>query len=204
MENKLNKKPLVILILILAVAGYFVSAKVALHTWPFKKSAIIPAISLSPSVSPTNELVGWPTYRNEKYGFELRYPIGWEAPILNDSGVSDGQTLINLDIQNAITNADIQMVNDTTFKSVGTIDGNVSLEKSIKVLPSDTKEVRLTNGVGLYYINTDSQSGPSPTAYLISKDRVFLIETSGVFPGNNLSGTEDLFLKIISTFKFIK
>jgi len=30
---------------------------------------------------PDTQLAGWKTYRNEKYGFEFRYPNGWEVTV---------------------------------------------------------------------------------------------------------------------------
>lgn len=68
-----QKTRLIILLVILGVVigGYFVLAKF-FNFWPFGSGSSIPI--LTPSSTSDNRLVGWQTYRNEKYGFEVKYP----------------------------------------------------------------------------------------------------------------------------------
>lgn len=66
----------ILLVAILGVVGY-AGASYYLNLWPFEISAPIPTFTprSSPATSPTNQVDGLKTYRNDKYGFEFDYPI---------------------------------------------------------------------------------------------------------------------------------
>src|SRR3990167_9223846 len=61
---------LVIVAAIAATAGYLVWAK-AHEAWPYDE---VDLSSPSTSLGTASDLAGWKTYRNEEYGFEVRYP----------------------------------------------------------------------------------------------------------------------------------
>jgi hypothetical protein len=68
------KTRLIVLLTILGVAtaSYFVSAKF-LNLWPFPEVSISTPI-FTPKPTQNDQLADWQIYRNEKYGFEVRYP----------------------------------------------------------------------------------------------------------------------------------
>lgn len=82
---------LIVIILVLAgAAGYFVlvhnqrvSTPASVPT-PAQTSALTPTavttpLSSTPAV--TGDTTNWKTYRNEKYGFEMKYPNDWDMKI---------------------------------------------------------------------------------------------------------------------------
>ncbi len=140
-----------------------------------------------------DELTGWKIYKNGEYDFELQYPGDWDAPTLNDSTSSNGQPAVNL----SFLNEQVQMVNDTTFISSGSLNVNISAfiaDPKYKNINWE-QEFLVSNGKAFYYVNTGSKVGPSPTVYVVGPSRVWLISSDDI----NKKGT---LIKIASTFKF--
>lgn len=54
----------------LSIAGYFYFQNKQYKYVPSKKT---------PATTPNDETASWKTYKNEKYGFEVKYPPGWVA-----------------------------------------------------------------------------------------------------------------------------
>ena len=145
---------------------------------------------------PEDEFADWKTYQNEKYGFEIQYPGDWKATLVENPF---NMTICKGD---CFEKDNIQMVEGIpNFVSRGSIDANTNyLKEVIKEGFNKLKERSITEGKGFYGIS-ETKGGPSPSAYLIGKDRVFLIGYN-IWTGELTSEIEELFNQILSTFKF--
>ncbi|MDX1608150.1 MAG: PsbP-related protein [Candidatus Spechtbacterales bacterium] len=66
--------PLMLVITALVLGGIFYAVNVAEED--FKEATQVPPVVKSEKKDPT---ANWQTYRNEEYGFEFKYPEGWEV-----------------------------------------------------------------------------------------------------------------------------
>ena len=141
----------------------------------------------------------WKTYRNEKYGFEVRYPVSWKAESDAIDAVRDTKEGYNRGM--AYFALYPPLITDAT--------GYVKkLQFFLSDKPQDTafidsvlnKETR-TLGENIWTIGQIPVGHPAEGAYLFSlmKDgkRINVAAYS-------LQDYEDVYYKILSTFKFIK
>ena len=135
-----------------------------------------------------DETADWQTYKSDKYGFEFKYPTGWHYNASNDlaqtrvclnpKGISGDCSAI-LTINSGITKADFQ----SKFKTLYEKNGSVS-ESIIGI-----------NGIdgNLFYISGNGFS-----------KNVFFDKNGYVYSFAVIAEHEDVFEKILTTFKFTK
>ncbi|MBI2670271.1 MAG: hypothetical protein HYX20_03970 [Candidatus Yanofskybacteria bacterium] len=162
----------------------------------------------NPTVSPgTTEMADWQTYRNEEYGFKVKYPSGW---ITDDLTPGKYYTLLLLDNKN-----EVGLIINPDFKAVKVVD-LIALKNGFEEAKSTIdKGFRDSEGKILFEVGEIKQIvfagesalevmeinpsgfGESKGIYFISKDRLFRISRV-------LNPTKNQELnQILSTFKFI-
>jgi len=105
-----------IIFIALILTAFFVGTKYQAMTDLIKIKQSNPVITkLSPT--PTDNATSWQTYRNEEYGFEVKYPGEWESPthFLGNTQMLDVDVIKipkNNFLSAAITNIEIQIVAD--------------------------------------------------------------------------------------------
>ena len=194
--NFLKSKPEIFLTLITAaslaiVLGLVVDATVFLWQWGNNKKSAAPP----PPVE--NNIANWQTYRNEEYGFEVKYPGEWE--VLTQEG--------RIELRSG-------------SKPAGDLETNVGL--SISVMEND-KKLNLeqivinneTNKQDTYiYQNKENILIDGKPAFKADignwgmvQAQQYLIIANGKIYNIIIDGLQEYFKepeKIVSTFKFIK
>ena len=127
------------------------------RTGPNCEFAPCPSVSASPSIV-IDETADWQTYKNEKYGFEVRYPAGWVKEEQNNKiifaevaqSVKDNVIIAIQNNPNGLSARDF-LINQGFDASL--IKENVDLQsyKGIKVLPEG-----LCPGSSLYFVKGSS------------------------------------------------
>lgn len=165
------------------------------RTGPNCEFAACPNVSASPSAV-TDETADWQTYKNEQYGFEVKYPDDWRT---SQCGVGRGFFLycqgfgpqsVGEDISTAINVLNSKL--DIAKKSLPVLDNyNNKLIKEETVVIEGVQWMKLT-------IKQDS-SGEIFIEHLIEKDG----KTYDLGVGTDESNTVSIYNQILSTFKFI-
>jgi len=207
---------IIIIIALLAVAGFF-----AYKYFSAQKA----------NNQPINQTAGWKTYTNSQYGFEFKYPQGWNITINkhieNPEQVGVEQIEVNFPPEKEISNYEfsqgyaivvqIQKIKDLDSKTQDQLYASqlrAAGQYGFNVLKFDFQGQK---GVAMYQYtpaNSSSGEGCMTSIAVFHKDYLFNMEPVfgdviasrelGKCSGNNVLHVSDEYRKVISTFKFTK
>ncbi len=171
---------------------------VAVQPTPTTTPILTPTISLTPvpTVTPTTDTSDWKTYRNEQFGYEIKYPENWYLYDVDSSDIfvqPDKETPDNIPGPHA-------SALEIKVKSV-----KVNYDPIQEVKPdfdkagiSFTKEPIIIGGVqGLKVVSVCEGAGCGAPQWLVIKNGTLYHFDSNL-------GYSKIFERILSTFRFIK
>ncbi|GEM_PF-4082325 len=175
---------------------------------PTPEAAPNPTLATQPSPAPassTQDISGWKTYRNEKYGFEFKHPSDWN--IQEGKGESIGAQfelmLANSRPMGNCNPADAGIELTIWNRELGTNDFRSFLVEGYRESATKTKIGMISS----YVVNILGGSEfpcSSPPTYFIELDatRYIKLET-GSYEAVNKLGENKIISQILSTFKFV-
>lgn len=211
-------KILLIIIAVIAVS-LFVYMRMGSRTEIIPSNVTDNKASSSLQSSEKDTTVDWKTYRNDKYGFEVKYPTSWkmqEYEFRNDGNVVNG-TIVDVGFD------PLYVISQTSFETmdmpVGLIQIGLRENQSNSIAKENyenLKTVEISKGVNAKILETKTgEDGPNP-AYYNTHTLKYYLGNKTVFGDfldfdiiiTYVSGSGDQYLnifdEILSTFKFIK
>jgi hypothetical protein len=191
---------LVVLLLVVVVGGVIIW-----QMWP-KKETFPPILT-----SPTNETTNWNTYRNERYGFEIKYPEDWgfreskvEKP--KDFYRKYSVSFESLDIDE--TGAWLSMSIDIADNSEGLSPQNWFRERNerwrVQSIIQSEDEI-IVAGVNAVKIIVEQWFFDRENVCLTRDNLIYVFESGCPIEGQDCSSKNSaIFSQMLSTFKFIQ
>jgi len=192
-QGKTNWKFLLIVVILVVVAGGGVLAWQ--YGWIGKSSAPTPTpqVTSIPQPAPTpDETAGWQTYRNEEYGFEMKYPS--EYSIKKYTGANDTY-LIMIEFSKYDV---VEIPMPQPYLSVGVYnepsDINEWLQQNGLGEGWNKNENFLVDGKKAIYLTGGFELGAKPIVIIPYQNKIFRLENYAT----------SYFDQMLSTFRFIE
>ena len=177
-----NKKIWIyVLIGLIIVGGAF-----GFYVW--QKGRLLPTLP-TPTVSPTPDpTTDWQTYRNDKYGFEFKYPNDWQVRDLT-SGAKHDDNIVRFFGAGSISQPEDSVFNLIIYKNP--LDIEISRQENI-ISSNPNQELVATEDINMFGLN-----GKKITAKNKSSG---ILYSTYYFSKNNLTYS----LNDLLTFRFIE
>lgn len=158
---------------VLGTIGYLASIK------NFPPVIIQPTIAPTITPAPNIDISDWNTYKNEKYGYEVKYPKDWELKDFGKNGkIEIGKKLpeINLLGGHDYGLISIEAIDVINFDSLEQwVDQNYSVNESQHL--RFKKEIKIDNRFGIYREIINSVAGGYQNdAYIPFNNKIFRIK----------------------------
>ncbi|MDO8571918.1 MAG: hypothetical protein Q7R79_04535 [bacterium] len=164
-----------------------------------------PFDSNEPSVSAT-DTANWKTYKNEKYGFELLYPVEWRVYIPQ---VKDVVVVLGLKAGKGNGDIDGDVFVDAYKKTEIYLDKKEdgSLKSPMETLvertgPSDRKVIKETRTINGVQATKVTVTDPSLSGW--KSEKFFIEKGDTIFVFNNGAVPKKMFEPVVLSFKFTK
>lgn len=135
----------------------------------------------------------WQVYRNEEFGFEIKYPKDWK--------VSDGFRPIVFSPKD-ISNYTVSI--NSTYLNIDILDIDKEIEY-YKNKGTFISEFKIENGACIKF-KAQTKGGEIPAAFMIGKNHTIYInyEAFGTFSNDEYNQYKKVYDQMLSTFKFIE
>jgi len=206
-QGKTNWKYIIILLILAVLVGGGILGYIKF----FKKEIISVTQIKKPEKVLKDETANWKTYRNEEYGFEIKYPKDWDWTIIKEVrnypimfGPEDIIAKVRESLQNIENDKDLTLwitVYDRMLFERGILPYR---EKSTGYIKVTSSEINVSGAKGMHYT----------TEFLEDKgnykkgEKTITVDLP--LDGNYLSlylfdcQYSDIFEKILSTFRFLE
>ena len=182
---------LIAIIIVIVVAVFAIGGVLAYqYYWQAPEEEIL-------KETPADETADWQTYRNEKYGFEIKYPNGLEAKEKEQSKyVEIGLVLVNFSIKIKENVSSLEELKKSEENELIDLFGGITVD--VSDLKISWKDITFL-GLEAKELNFKALAGGEPMVW-----RTYIIKnnTAYIFSSGN-SDSSRQYYKILSTFRFI-
>ena len=191
----------ILLVFLSSLATYLIVKSSSTNQSPIGSST--PVIQTSPTPSPTDETANWETYRNDKYGFELKYPSDFHYTEYYKEDDKPISTDIDLKYKFLLTDSKNEWFVQLSVPSEKQTPTEL-LNKFPREYYSTSSTFDLNNISGLKVkYGGPEEDVDNMVLFNSSDDDLFWFELHSVTDKQKLIEKVNLFNQILSTFNFL-